>query len=511
MAVDGGSGRPTGDGPAGKGPAGKGPVGDDPTGDGPAGGALHRLLCAGLLLLCAGVLIHLYAGLREAALAASACLVLCFALGLGRVGWRERSLLAAALAVTAAAALSHDAPAALAGRSLERAAFLATFMILIGLLRVGAGTSSSVLALGDYLTRQPPGRRYLAIHTGSHILGVLLNFGTLSLFGPLIVRGVDATRRDEPGAAAVREQRQLSALMRGFSWVIAWSPTAITQALIPVAVIGADPLAVAGMGAAVAAAMLPLGWLNDRIVGRRARRRLAREGLLPAGLRRVFPRAAAVRFSAVCLALIGGCALVVLASGVTVIVALMPVAALATLAWLLVQARAARRAGKGPAEGGSFAARVRGLATVSVPRSLPEALTLATGGYCGLMLAGLLEPARVGAWLQLDRLPAEAIYLLAAAVVPLLSQLAAPPILVVTFFGSVLIGNPALGLDPSLLGFAFVMGWCLNLTGSPFGTTVLMLGRATGVRGTTLSWRWNGLFTLAAFAIVTGALFAFGA
>ena len=74
-----------------------------------------------------------------------------------------------------------------------------------------------------------------------------------------------------------------------------------------------------------------------------------------------------------------------------------------------------------------------------------------------------------------------------------------------------LIGNPALGLDPTLLGFAFIMGWCLNLTGSPFGTTVLMVGRATGVRGTTLSWRWNGLFTLAAAAVVAGALFAFGA
>ena len=480
-------------------------------GGAPAGGLLHWLLCAGLLLLCTGVLVHRFAGLDPAALAASACLVLCFALGLHRIGWRERGLLAAALAVTAAAVIVHPAPEAPIERSLQRAAFLAAFMILLALLRVGAAGSSSVLALGDYLTRQPPGRRYLAIHAGSHVLGVLLNFGTLSLFGPLIVRGVEATRADEPAAAAVREQRQLSALIRGFSWVIAWSPTAVTQALIPVVILGADPLAVAGMGAAVAMAMLPLGWLNDRAVGRRARRRLAREGALPAGLRREFPRAAALRFSLVCLALVGGCALTVLAAGVTVIVALMLVAPSVTLVWLGVQARAARRAGRSPAEGGSLAARLREVATLSIPRSMPEALTLATGGYCGLMLASLLEPARVGAWLQLDRLPVAALYLLAVAIVPLLSHLAMPPILVVTFFGSVLIGNPALGIDPSLLGFAFVMGWCLNLTGSPFGTAVLVLGRATGVRGTALSWRWNGLFTVAAFAIVAGALFAFGA
>ncbi len=391
------------------------------------GAALHWLLCAGLLLLCAGVLVHQFTGFRAAALTSSACLVLCIAIGQRQIGWRERGLLAAALSVTAVALATLPAPAVLVEQSLQRAVFLAAFMILIALLRVGAGGSSAVLALGDYLTRQPPGRRYLAIHTGSHAMGVLLNFGTLSLFGPLIVRGVEATRKDEPAAAAVREQRQLSALMRGFSWVIAWSPTAVAQALIPVAVIGADPLALAGMGAAVAAAMLPLGWLNDRIVGRRARRRLAREGKLPTGLRREFPRAAAVRFSLVCLTLIGGCALVVLASGVTVIVALMPMAPLVTLAWLRVQARAARRAGKDPDEGGSFAARVRELATVSIPHSMPEALTLATGGYCGLMLAGLLEPARVGAWLHLDRLPAEAIYLLAPPPGPPPSPLAGPP------------------------------------------------------------------------------------
>lgn len=403
------------------------------------------------------------------------------------------------------------APGALIEQSLQRAAFLAAFMILIGLLRVGASRSASVLALGDYLTRQPPGRRYLAVHAGSHIMGLLLNFGTLSLIGPLIMRGVEATRADEPAAAAIREQRQLSALIRGFSWVIAWSPTAVTQALIPVVIVGADPVALAGMGALVAVAILPLGWLNDRVVGRRARRRLAREGLLPAGIRREFPRAAAVRFSLVCLALIGGCALIVLASGAIVIVGLMLMAPFVTLAWLWVQSRTARTVGAAPAGGVSFAARLGEVATDSIPRSMPEALTLSTGGYCGLMLAGLLDPAHIGEWLQPGRLPAVAIYLLVAAVVPLLSQLAVPPIMTATFFGSLLIGLPGLDLDPTLLGFAFVMGWCLNLTGSPFGTTALLLGRATGVKETTMTWRWNGIFTLAGLAIVTGAVFLFSA
>ena len=53
--------------------------------------------------------------------------------------------------------------------------------------------------------------------------------------------------------------------------------------------------------------------------------------------------------------------------------------------------------------------------------------------------------------------------------------------------------------DPTLLAIALVLGWTLNLTASPFGATALILGRITGIPGTTLSWKWNGAFTVAAF------------
>ena len=44
------------------------------------------------------------------------------------------------------------------------------------------------------------------------------------------------------------------------------------------------------------------------------------------------------------------------------------------------------------------------------------------------------------------------------------------------------------------------LAWALNLTASPFGATALILSRITGIAGTTLSWRWNAGFTLAAWA-----------
>lgn len=51
---------------------------------------------------------------------------------------------------------------------LDRSAYLASFMMLMALLREGAITSPAVKAVGTYLTLQPPKRRFLALFSGSH-------------------------------------------------------------------------------------------------------------------------------------------------------------------------------------------------------------------------------------------------------------------------------------------------------------------------------------------------------
>ena len=116
------------------------------------------------------------------------------------------------------------------------------------------------------------------------------------------------------------------------------------------------------------------------------------------------------------------------------------------------------------------------------------------------MLAGLI---------RLDGIPPLVIYLVAAAIVPLASNIAVPPIFTVTFLGSLYSALPAPPGDPTLLGLAFALGWALNLSASPFGATALVLSRITGIPATTLSWRWNGWFTVIAYAIVAAALALF--
>lgn len=464
-----------------------------------AGGAFLGLTLLGLSLL---ELVHLYSGSRLAGLLAAALLVVFVIAGQRHFRLRERYLLVLAVVATAAVLILAGDPGALIERALGQATYLAAFMILLALLRDGAVTSSSVLALGRYLTSRPPGRRYLAITLGAHALGVILNFGALSLLGPLIKRGVESGRAGRAKLAAVRERRQMSALARGFSWIIAWSPTAVTQALVASMVLGAEPARLAIYGGLIALVVFPVGWLEDRLVGARARPALIREGALPEQPGRIdeLPGRALWHFLAVCAALAVISAVIIGIADVAVVPALMVAAPLVTAAWIWAQS------GRSGDPGVAALARLKEIVLRSVPEGSPEALTLASAGYIGVMAAGLTDAGAVAAAIGLAEIPPLAVYLAATAFVPFLSMLAAPPMLTVTFIGSLFSALPESHIDPTLLALALVMGWALNLTGSPFGATSLILARVTGLSGFTLAWRWNGLFSLAAFAVVAMAM-----
>lgn len=207
-----------------------------------------------------------------------------------------------------------------------------------------------------------------------------------------------------------------------------------------------------------------------------------------------------LRFSGVFLSLALLTGSIILQTGVATVPALMLAAPIITAAWVWIQNRRAPAAAL---------SRLREITTVSMPGSSPEALTLGTAGYCGIMAAGLTDARAFADLIGLDGLSPIFVYLAVAALVPLASNAALPPMLVVTFLGSLFSALPGSPLDPTLLGLSFVLGWALNLTASPFGATALVLSRATGIPGTTLSWRWNGPFSLAAYGVVAVALVLF--
>lgn len=460
-------------------------------------GLIERLLSATLIVMCAAELVRLYDGSASAGTIAAAAFLAFILTGQKHFRTRERLLLTLAAILTVTAVVLPVAFAPLIERALGQAAFLASFMILLALLREGAVTSDAVLGLGRYLTHQPPGRRYTAIASGGHVLGIFLNFGALSLLGPLVQRGLrEGASQTDRHLIGIREQRQMSALARGFSWIIVWSPTAVTQALTTTIVVGAQPGKVAAIGAVVALIVMFAGWVEDRWRGAKARARFAAEGRSPAQLSKVpFPRRDFLIFGSICAALAILTGLLVLSTHVTTIHALMLVAPVVTVGWLWLQVRTA------PDPGKQLRGRLGHIVAVSAPRGAPEALTLSVAGYCGIVAAGLVPPETLAALIRLDDVSPVAIYLGVAALVPLASNAALPPILTVTFLGSLYSALPNPPGDPTLLAAAFALGWALNLTASPFGATGLVLSRVTGIAATTLTWRWNGLFTAIAYLV----------
>lgn len=417
-------------------------------------------------------------------------------------GRREKFLIAVSIGLTVAVWLRTPEALDLLQTALERGVFLAAFMILLALLREGAVTSPAVLEVGTYLTRQPPSRRYLSIHLGGHLLAIILNFGALNLLGPLIMRGIGSSTAD-PRVAEFRKERQISALLRGFAWMVAWSPTAITQALVFAIVPGVDPVRMLSIGLTLVFLTTLAGWTFDWLTGLKARR------VIPASARpqfdgsEPFPKTSFLNFLAICCCLAGTTAAVIVLLGVTTVPALMLVAPIVTGFWIV------RQNIHLPDWSGRVASRVKAIAGNSMPLGSPEAVTLACAGYCGICAAGLVDPAWFSRQFSLAEWNDLAIYAAAMLLPAILSNIGLPPLMVITFVGTLLSSLPGLNYDPTLLAMAFCVGWALNLTGSPFGVSAVIMARITGVSGRELAWRWNGLYSLATLVISSAVLFAF--
>lgn len=463
----------------------------------------ERITALALVAMCLAELFDIYTGVHWAGRLSAGFLLVFAVVGQPHFGLRERFLLAMAMLAGLALFRFGEDPWPVLDRALGSAAFLASFMILLSLLKDAAMTSQSVQTVGTYLTKQPPGRRYVAIHSGGHVMGVLLNFGTLSLLGPLIQRGVRATSSEGDAVAAIRERRQIVALDRGFSWIIAWTPTSVSQAVLPAVVPGIDPLKIIGYGLAVAAVVSVVAWAEDRIRWRNARARLNAQGINPVRHAPVFPTRAFAKFGAACLFLAGLGLLVFDVSGKGLVQGLMISAPVTTFVWIAVQHHLTS-----PAEG-RLGARYHAIVFRSVPDVSPEALTLSAAGFCGIVAAALVPAETLAAALDLARVEPFFVYAGIAAVIPILSNFGLPPMFAVTFLGGALVATPGLDYDPTLLGSSLALGWALNLTASPFGASSLILTRSTGIPGTTLSWRWNGLFSLLAYGVCVAMLFVF--
>tara|TARA_R110000751_G_scaffold22173_11_gene62697 strand:+ start:1419 stop:2927 length:1509 start_codon:yes stop_codon:yes gene_type:complete len=456
------------------------------------GRALSAAIAALLTLTAFSALFESFSGWHGASLVSVAALLGATAVGLPRMGLRERLLLAVSLAAGVWVALSVPQAGLRIYEALDRAAFLAAFMLLLAVLRDGAQSSSDVEACGAWMTRQPPSRRYGAIAAGSHVLFLLINIGTLSLLAPLIRAGIRDSQAagEDAEVVAAKERRQHSAQIRGWACAIIWAPTTVTQAVLASLFPEADTRIVLAGGIGWGILALLAGMAEDHVRYRGLSRRMAARGVLTRRAPLPAPREALAGLAVVCLSL-GGIALgVSLGADVGVVTALMLGAPILTLAWIFLQGRAkGRSAAEALFETGR---RGRRIVTRTTPESAPEAYTLAFAGFIGAMAASLVPPGVLGE--TAGAIPAWALLMIPPVVMCIGVQFALTPMLFAVFFGQALASGP-LPVDPALLVLSLGGGWCLAMTCSPFGAGALVLSRASGVSAAKLTWGWNLPYT----------------
>ncbi len=417
---------------------------------------------------------------RWAFLALCLCMVFRFSL-------REWAL--ALMAVALAVGLmvgNHDTASLLS--ALDRAAFFAAFIYLVTLLKEAAQRSQSILELGLYTTRQPRGRRYYGLAVGGHFMGVLLNFGAVSLLTPLIQRGARSAS-DDPIAIRQAEQQQISALLRGFSWMILWSPTALTQAVLFTSFPSIDHSVTMVLGIGAAITMVLIGRFEDRIRWRNV-------DLPTLTQTQDLPVQAIFRFGIICILLIGLTFWVLSVSQVSAAIALMLVAPVMMVGWIFAQQFKMR---KGAVVSSTITSvwRILSLSSISMGRS---SFMLGAAGFIGEAAARLAPVDLVAHSLERVNMP-DWLFLMALPVlISLAGQVALSPILIVVFLSAIINALPVLPADPNLIVFALGAGWAMSMTASPNASATLLVSSVTNIPPTTLTWRWNGVYALLCYA-----------
>ncbi len=454
-----------------------------------------------LLVLVASELLFLYTGVFGAGIVSQVQVI-----ALPLVAWRalrlrEAYLLALCLMLLFLAWLFGKPVAAIAAEGLSRSAYLASFVLLMALLREGALTSRSVLECGTFLTRQPANRRFLALFSGSHFFAVLINLGALSLLAPIIQRGVRAGVPDgEPldDIGLVRERRQLSAALRGFSWFLVWAPTAVTQAVMPTLMGGIDATRMIVTGFGLALCMLGVSWLEDAVRWRGFRKHLVAEGRLPLASATRLPWRAAGNLGIVCFALFGLTVAFTTVGRVSIVTGVMLTAPIVVALWVFAQQPAKAVYRRLPAA----AERLDEIAFQSIPGYCREAVFIACAGFIGTLAAKLVLASDVAALIGLAGQPGWLVMWVLTVTVWVFGQVGLSPITMAVFLGSLVAELPDMPVDITLAALAIAAGTAVCTTGAPFASGAIMLARATGYSSFTLTWRWNGVYTLMAMAVL---------
>jgi hypothetical protein len=226
------------------------------------------------------------------------------------------------------------------------------------------------------------------------------------------------------------------------------------------------------------------------------RRRLAAAGTLPSVDRSRPPWRSIGNLAIVCAALFVLTLIFLEIAPVTIVTGAMLAAPIVVVVWIYRQ-----QAAGNPHDGG-MADRLGVAAFVSMPGFVRETVFIGCAGFIGTLAAALVPADQLAATLDLGQTPGWQVLSALSLAVLMGGQLGLSPITMAVFLGSVYAELPFSPVEPTLAALAIAAGTAIASTGSPFASAVAMLARVSGYDTFTLTWRWNGVFTLLAVALL---------
>lgn len=371
--------------------------------------------------------------------------------------------------------------------ALARAAFFATFITCLGMLRLAAARSPLVKRCGAALIRQPPRWRYATLFLGSAAFGLILNLGVIALLGVMSLKG--NTLAAAGGHAAVqqaRTRRMLNAILRGFSLAPIISPLGIALAVILSSYPQLRWLSLLPYAAAAAAILFLAGWAQDRITAPRHLASLVPENpgtpLAPLG-----------QFAAVLLAIVLFTWLSARAAGTRLPNAVLFTVPISAFVWMALQ----RRRLDGGLGLRRAAAAFRRRSVSFFPGMRTEVTVLGSAGFIGVVLAELLPRSWAAERIVELGLSGTGLAALATALVVLAAQVGLNPIVSVTLLASALPEPMALGVPVPLMAVGLMAGWGLAMVTSPLTASMLITARLARASPYTVGYGWNGPYVAA--------------
>ncbi len=350
-----------------------------------------------------------------------------------------------------------------------------TFLLMffaVTWLRISASDSPSLGAARRMIVSQPPGRRFLYLAVGVHLLGAVLNLAGLSLLSTMLERQKDPVLR----------RRMLSALVIGFGSASAWSPFYVAMVVILLAIPTLEWSDVVGWGMLMAVIAIGIGWVYDRIAWRSNGGRGDVVELVPMPVKERW-QVAGILASLVFL-VIG----FVEGMGVTIPISLALIGPPYAMIWY-----AANPAHLGTAwqRAGALARRVLD----AVPGLRNEAFIFVGATVFGVGVSSLIPQADLTLWLDTYLPYVDVRIALLMYVITALGAVGLHAVIVVILVGEVL-PPEVMGVPDWLLGVTLLGIWGLSTWVNPYSGTTLFLARVTDISPFTIAWRWHPAVTL---------------